>query len=173
MSTELLRNIETATHHYAGKRDELREIAARCKIEVDAIRERYRAEIRAAASDAAVAHDGLVQLIDQHRTLFDKPRTRLFSGIQVGLRKTPGRVSFDDPKRVIELIRKKLPDIAERLIRTKEEPNREAIKELEPRQLASIGASLVDTGDEIVINHASDEIDALIAALTAEETSNV
>lgn len=169
MTTEILRDIETATHHYASKRDELRAIAARCKAEVDIIRERYRAEIRAAASDAAAAHDDLANLIDHHRSLFDAPRTRLFSGIKVGLRKTPGRVDFEDPKRVLELIRRKLPDIAERLIRTKEEPNREAIKELEPRQLAAIGASLIATGDEIVISHAADEIDALIDALTAEE----
>lgn len=78
-------------------------------------------------------------------------------------------MDFEDPKRVIELIRRKLPDVAERLIRVREEPNREAIKELEPRQLASIGASLIATGDEIVIDHPSDEIDALIDALTAEE----
>lgn len=169
MSTEILRDIETATHHYASKRDELRAIAARCKAEVDIIRERYRAEIRAAASDAAVAHDGLNALIDQHRGLFNKPRTRLFSGIKVGLRKTPGRVKFADVKRTLELIKKKLPEFVERLIRSKEEPVLDAIKELEPKQLAAIGASLIATGDEIVIDHASDEIDALIEALTAEE----
>jgi phage host-nuclease inhibitor protein Gam len=169
MSTELLREIETATHHYAAKRDELRAIAGRCKAEIDAIRERYRAEIRAAASDAAAARDDLALLIDRHRDLFKSPRTRLFSGIKVGLRKTPGRVEFADTKRVLELIRRKLPELADRLIRVKEEPNREAIKELEPRQLAAIGASLVATGDEIVIAHARDEIDALIDALTAED----
>ena len=169
MSTELLRDIETAAHHYAGKREELRAIAGRCKVEIDVIRERFRAEIRAAASDAAAAHDGLALMIDQHRALFDKPRTRLFSGIKVGLRKTPGRIEFADSKRVLELIRKKLPDLTGSLIRVKEEPNRDAIKELEPRQLAAIGASLIATGDEIVIDHASDEVDALIDALTAEE----
>lgn len=168
MSIDVLREIETATHHYAGKRDDLRAIAGRCKAEVDVIRERYRTEIRAAAADAAVAHDGLVALIGVNRAVFDKPRTRLFSGIKVGLRKTPGRIEFADAKRVLELIRKKLPELVERLIRTKEEPNREQIKELEPKQLAAIGASLIATGDEVVVDHASDEIDKLIDALTAE-----
>lgn len=168
MSTELLREIETTTNHYAAKRDELRAIASRCKAEMDVIRERYRTEIRAAASDAAAAHDELKRLIDEHRSLFAKPRTRLFSGIKVGLRKAPGRVKFADVARTIALIKAKLPDLVNVLLRSKEEPVLEAVKALEPKQLAAIGASLVATGDEIVIDHASDDVDALIDALTAE-----
>lgn len=168
MSTDILRNIETATHHYASKRDELRAIASQAKAEMDLIRERYRTQIRAAAADAAVAFDGLSRLIDEHRSVFKKPRTRLFSGIKVGLRKTPGRVKFADVKRTLELIKKKLPELVERLIRSKEEPVMDAVKELEPKQLAAIGATLIDTGDEIVIDHADDEIDKLIAALAEE-----
>lgn len=168
MSTDILRTIETATHHYATKRDELRAIAGQAKAEMDMIRERYRTQIRAAAADAAVAYDGLSRLIDEHRSVFDKPRTRLFSSIKVGLRKTPGKIEFADAKRVLELIKKKLPEKVDALIRTKEEVVRDQLKLLEPKQLAAIGATLIDTGDEIVIDHADDEIDKLIAALAEE-----
>lgn len=169
MSLEVLRVIETHTHHYAAKRDALREIAARCKAEMDAIRDKYRAEIRAAASDAATAFAGLRDLIDQHRGLFDKPRSRLFSGIKVGLKKRPGRIEFDNPSRVIELIRRRLPEKSDALIRVKEEVARDALKLLPPAELAAIGAQLVDTGDEIVIDHPADEIDRLIEALSEED----
>lgn len=169
MSVEILRKLESSTNLYATKRDALREIASRCKTELDAIRDRYRAEIRAAASDAATAFTGLRDLIDQHRGLFNKPRSRLFSGIKVGLKKRPGRIEFDDAARVIELIRRKLPDKADALVRIKEEVARDALKLLQPAELAAIGAQLVDTGDEIVIDHPADEIDRLIEALSAEE----
>lgn len=169
MSVEVLRKIETHTNLYASKRDQLREIAGKCKTEMDAIRDRYRAEIRAAASDAATAFESLSDLIDQHRYLFKKPRSRLFSGVRVGLKKRPGRIDFQDADRVIELIRSKLPEKADALIRKKEEVARDALKLLPPAELAAIGAQLVDTGDEIVIDHPADEIDRLIEALSAEE----
>ena len=169
MSVEILRKIETNTNLYATKRDQLREIAGRCKAELDAIRDRYRAEIRAAASDAATAFTGLRDLIDEHRALFGKPRSRLFSGIRVGLKKRPGRIEFDDAARVIKLIRRELPHKADVLVRTKEEVARDALRMLSSAELAAIGAQLVDTGDEIVIDHPADEIDRLIEALSAEE----
>ncbi len=165
-----LREIETATNHYARLREELRTVAAQCHGELNQVRERYRALIRAAASSAAAAHDDLAALVDRHRHLFDKPRTRLFSGIKVGLKKQPGRLEFSDATdRVIKLIRKRLPERADVLIRTSEDLNREAIRDLDGLEMAMIGAALVATGDTVVISHPSDEIDALIDALTTAD----
>lgn len=166
-----LAEIEAATHHYAGARDELRSIGALIQAEIAAIRERYRPQVRAAASSAADAKTELEALIDANRSIFEEPRTRVFSGIKVGLRKMPGTIAWDDASAVVQAIRKELPDKAPTLIRVKEEPIKQGLATLDVRELAAIGCRLTDTTDTIIIHAPEDQIDKLINALTEEEES--
>lgn len=165
----VLAEIEAATHHFAGARDELRGLGAQIQAEIAAIRERYRPQVRAAASAAADARTELEALINGHRDVFEEPRTRVFSGIKVGLRKMPGTIAWDDAQAVVQAIRKELPDKAATLIRVKEEPIKQGLATLDVRELASIGCRLTDTTDTIVIHAPEDQIDKLIKALTEEE----
>lgn len=115
------------------------------------------AEIRAALRDA----------IDESRSLFDKPRSRIMHGIKVGLQKGKGKLEWADPARVIARIKEIYIDEIGVLINTKETPNREALEKLPAGDLKKLGITITETGDAIIIKSVDSEIDKLIEAISA------
>ena len=62
-----------------------------------------------------------------------------------------------------------MPDRAGDLIRVRKSLNRAAFLNLEARELAGIGVSLVQDDDQIVIAAASNDLDKLVGAMLAED----
>ena len=101
--------------------------------------------------------------------LFVKPRTRALEGIKVGFRKLPGRFEMADEGRTIKRIRERMPEREDEFVRVKESVDRAALKKLATGELARIGVTLVETGDEVVIAVAkTDLLDKLVEALLVE-----
>ena len=153
---------------YADARDDLDRISediqeGRRQI----IRSRMRA-LKGAVASTSAAKDELRQALEVSPDLFEKPRTRAIDGIKVGFRKLPGKIEVADEGRSIRRIREKLPGKADVLIVTRETLNRNALKGLSVKELASIGATLGDDEDEVVIKTASTDLDKLVDALLAD-----
>ena len=140
-----------------------RDLAKRIR---DAIRSRERA-LRNRIAEEDVAHDELEAAIEAAPESFVKPRTRAVDGVKFGLRKKPGRISFADEAKVIAAIRKKFPDRAEALIRTKESVDKEALKKMPAAELAMLGVTIADPIDEAVISVAESDADRLADAIKA------
>ncbi|MCU7886720.1 MAG: hypothetical protein KZQ82_21235, partial [Candidatus Thiodiazotropha sp. (ex Lucinoma annulata)] len=94
---------------------------------------------------------------------FKKPRTRVFEGIQVGLRKSSGLLKFT-PKKTIPAIKRHLPDQQDVLIKTEEKVVSKAINNLSASDLKKIGVRVIPGTDQVVIKPTDSEINKLIDA---------
>jgi len=153
---------------YADARDDLERITEEVRGERRrAVREKMRA-LKGAVARVSAARDALKEAIEGAPALFERPRTRAIEGIKVGYRKLPGKIEVADEAAAVERVKKKLPAKADVLIVTKETLNRNALKGLSVKELASIGAALGDDEDEVVIKTASTDLDKLVDALLAD-----
>lgn len=153
---------------YADARDDLEQITEAVRGERRrAVREKMRA-LKGAVARVSAARDALKEAVEGAPALFEKPRTRAMEGIKVGYRKLPGKIEVADEAAAVERVKKKLPGKADVLIVTRETLNRNALKNLSVKELASIGAALGDDEDEVVIKAASTDLDKLVDALLAD-----
>ena len=124
--------------------------------------------LKARVAEVSAARDELRDAIRENPELFERPRTRALEGVKVGFRKQPGRVECDED-RTISRIRKLYPDREADLVRVRESLVRSALKNLDARVLASIGVTVIQVEDQIVIAAANDDLDKLVDALLSDD----
>lgn len=164
--------LDAAAKNFADARALLAQRMQAHQAEIAAITKRLMPDIQKAAALAAQAEAGLRTHIDGNRELFTKPRSMTLHGIKLGFQKGKGRISWTDAGKVCELIRTKLPNEADSLIKTTEVPIAAALLNLDIATLKKIGCTVTDTDDQIVIKSANSEIDKLVTRLLAEYAEN-
>jgi hypothetical protein len=115
------------------------------------------------------AKEGLRGLVDSARDLFEKPKTQVFSGVKVGLKKGKGKIEWDDDDAVVRRIKKNHPDLVDQLIICKEKPSKEGLATLDVKQLKALGVAVEEAGDQIVVKDMDGEIEKIIKALMKSE----
>ena len=169
MNEMTMREISRLCKNYADACDGLEELIHEIRTDQRrAVRTKMR-RLVTVADHKKKAEDELRSALEDAPELFEKPRTRAIEGIKVGYRKLPGKAVVEDEERLVELIRKKLPDREDALVRTKVTVDKAALKNLTVRQLASIGVTLSEDTDEIVIQAAQTDLDKLVAVLFADD----
>ncbi len=168
--TPAFAGVEDNCRFYADARAELRAVMTAMQAEVREVGERFRDRMQAALDQAVNARALLESTVKREAALFGEPRTRQFHGVKVGFRKLPGKIVFDDEARVIARVRDQLPELEPALIQVEESVRKNAVIGLDAKQLAAIGVSLVDAGDELVLKAADTDLDKLIKALSADDT---
>lgn len=164
-----LDRIEVLAKRYADDRALLEERAAALEDELRAVRRRHIRGLRNAANRVRASGDNLLAVIDAHRELFRRPRSRTLHGLRVGIRKGKGRLDFLDRDQVVRLIRRRLPDRAEELIKVEEKPIKEALARLPADELRRIGVTVVEAGDEVFISAGASDIDKMVDAWLSEQ----
>lgn len=167
MNERMEQAVETC-RTYAAARLELETVA-------DEIREAKRRIVRQKLpvlkrriAAAQAAREELAAIIGDNPDLFEKPRTVAVDGVKFGYRKLPGALTIADKARTLALIRQKLPERADSLIRVTENVSSAALKTLSARELARIGVVLGRDTDEVTIRSATGELEKLIDALLDE-----
>lgn len=163
-----LSNIDQSARRYADAREALTSILDNLQAELDNIKRQHLPALRQAVRVAAEKEAKLKQAIEAAPECFTKPRTQIFHGIRCGFVKGKGSIAWDDADQVVRLIRKHLPSQADTLIRTREEPNKTALKELTVAELKSIGCVTTDTGDAVLIKATDSDVDKLADAMLKE-----
>ena len=158
-------DVEKRAKAYADARAEVAETVSTLNGGIEALKREYLPTLKRAVSRAADKFDNLRGLIDANPQLFQKPRTVVFHGIEVGFGKGKGGIKFDDAEQVVKLIKKHLPEQADVLIITKESPAKDALAQLSAADLKKIGCTVVNTGDAVVIKPADSEVDKLVDTL--------
>ena len=143
--------------------ERIREIRARRK---KATR-RLLPGLRERVAEASAALDDLGDWIEDHKHLFERPRTRAFEGIKAGLRKEAGTICIADEERTVKLIKAKLPRLAKTLLKTKVTISKTALRKLSAAELAAVGVTIEDATDRVLIAPAPDDLDAVVDALMA------
>lgn len=154
---------------YAKARDALEETGEEIRqLQRKAIRDRLRG-LRNRVAETAAAHDALSAAIKGRPDLFVKPRTVAVDGVKFGFRKQAGVLDVGDEAKAIDLLRKKLPGLADTLIVSKEALDKKGLRKLPAADLARIGVSIGNPTDDVVIAVAESDIDKLVAALLDSE----
>lgn len=163
--------IEAATKFYADARHELATEMDALRAKLKAAQEEHRLSLIALLDQAANARVALEAAISDHRDQFVKPKTKQLHGIKVGFQKGKGKIEFadDDEDAVIKMIREKLKSKASSLIVKSESVSKDALRNLPADDLASIGVSIADCGDVVVIKAVDAQLDKLIKGLAADE----
>lgn len=163
-----LQEIEQLTGAYANALQEADEVRIEIEDEVARIKRRHLARLRRRAAKAKDAHDALLNAIRESASLFEKPKTRTFHGIQVGYRKQPGALSWADDEKVVAKIKSLFATQTDVLIKTTEKPVRAALAQMPADSLKRLGITVVATGDEPVIKSVIGDIEKLIDAIVGE-----
>lgn len=166
--TPVLSMIEELTADYATKRGALEKVVMRVEDGVRAVQARHADDVRIAAAAARDARAKLKTAIDENRPAFTKPKSRLFHGITVGLRKLVGKLTFDDEAKVVARIEKLFPDRVEDLIATKKIPVKAALQKLPGSDLKRLGCELEADCDVPVIKPPKSDVQKLVDALLTE-----
>lgn len=162
-------DIITLARVYAKARDDMEEV-------LDDIRDRRRQAVRSRmralrnrVAECAAAKEALRAAVEAAPELFAKPRTQTADGVKFGWRKQSGAIEIADEKKVIERIRKRLPDRVASLVKVKETVDKTALRKLKATDLAKLGLTIADPVDEVTITVPSTDIDKLVDALLEED----
>lgn len=165
MANSSLDQISNAARSFAEARNTLAALVTELNDGIEALRRDNLPAIRRAITRAADLQAKLKGLVEASPENFVKPKTLVLHGIKVGFEKGRGAVKFDDPAKVVELIRRKLPEMADVLIKSTEKPLKGPLQQLTVQQLKSIGCEVDATGDQVVVRAVESDIEKLVAAL--------
>lgn len=141
-------------------------LVAELESDLEEVKRRHLKRIKSQAGVVASAEAVLRSSVEANPELFRKPRTLTVSGIKFGYTTSDGRVTYTDADAVIRAIRRKFTDeVADGLIRTKEEPNKDAIKALSAEDRTAIGCTIEGAGEMVLVKRTAGEIDAMINKL--------
>ncbi|MDO9094474.1 MAG: host-nuclease inhibitor Gam family protein [Rubrivivax sp.] len=163
--TTQIETIENAARAYAAARGKLAEKVTQLQEGLDNLRRNNLPAIKRNLARAAEAESELRALVEQHPDLFQKPRTLVLHGIRVGFEKGKGAISFEDADQVVKLVKKKLPELLDQLVKTEEKPLKGGLKQLTVAQLKSVGCTVEETGDQVVVRAVDSDVDKLVKAL--------
>lgn len=163
-----LREIEQHTTDYVHERDKLNAYVRELEDEMERIKRQYIARIRLGVDRTSQRYQALASLIEANKELFDSPRSYTFSGCKVGYRNLSGKTIVEDAETTIRLIKKKLPEQADLLIKVEEKIISKALGNLSTAELKSVACKTTDASDELVIKPVDSALDKYVDALLKE-----
>ncbi len=165
-----LNDMDRLAKNYADWRAKLCAQVTELELEIEQARRTHLPEIKRIVAGAAGAKAHLAAAVEETPEQFVKPRTVVMHGIKVGFQKGKGKIEFDDPEKVVKLIRKHYPEQFDLLVKTTEKPVKKALGALTAEDLKKLGITVESTGDVVIIEAADSEVDKLVAALLKEDT---
>ncbi len=167
-----LADIELACRVFDADSDALEAEVNELNAQLDEVLRPRLSTLKRLAGRVASSKAQLHQLVDAGRDLFKKPKTVIFHGIKAGLQSSEGKIAFvdDDPDSVVSRIKKTMvASAAAKYIRTIEEPDKIAIRELDAEWMRKIGCSIEGAGDQILIKREDGEIKKMVDKLIAKK----
>lgn len=107
-------------------------------------------------------------LIEESPELFVKPRSVVVHGIKVGFEKSRGRITVADLDKTLKLIRQHFAEKFDTLVKTTRKLVKKAVGNLPAADLKKIAVEIEGTGDVVVIEDTTSDIDKLVSALLDE-----
>lgn len=164
-----IQEIEQLTAAYASQRHALAQRVQALHDEIERAKRKALDGIRLAVGHAVDAHNQLQAALQDNPQFFIKPKSAVFSGVQIGYRKKKGKIIVDDDAAVIARIRKELPeDQAELLISVTERVDKNAVGTLAANDLKRLGIQITADTDEPFIKPVDSDVDKLVNALLAD-----
>jgi hypothetical protein len=160
-----MKDIEARAKQFAEARNLLAERVTTLQDALDALKRSNLPGIRKAVARCAELEAQLTEMVAESPELFVRPKTVVLHGIKLGYEKGKGGIHIEDEAKVIQLIRKRLPELAEQLIKTEEHALKNGLAQLTVQQLKSIGCTVIEAGERVVIRAVDKDVDKLVTAL--------
>jgi len=167
-----LGTIESLTNDYSVSNKALNSEVELMIKEVEQVKYKWLKSIKPLVEKVASDKVVLFTAVDESRELFQKPRSYTIAGIKVGLQKKKGKLGVADIAKTVELIKKKLSDKADLLIKDEPKIIKKAIETLTAKELKLIGIEITKDSDEVLIKSDSDKIEKFINHLVKEHTDS-
>lgn len=164
-----MNEIELKAKAFHECRSQLAERVQNLRDEQEACKRRLLNGIKNSLARFRDAHAQLLELVESHPELFEKPKTRTLHNVRVGWMKQRGKLEIEDAERVVELIEKLLPDQVASLIRTNKAPDKKALADLPAKDLKRLGVSVTEDTEAPFVKPADDGIDKLLDALLSQD----
>lgn len=165
-----LNEIEALAQAYADSYHKLERAVQELEDDVRAIKRKLLPTISSLAEKSASHKTSLLTAVTESKALFKRPRSRLMSGVKVGLQKRRGQVVIDDEEATIRRIRKLLPkDQVELVVRVSESVHKPAVYDLTVEDLKRLGIKIATDTDEPIAKIAGADIEKLVDALLVDE----
>ncbi len=147
-----MKDVEVAARKFADAHSALVGEVTELEDEIVEAKRRHAVKLRRAAKLTATARTVLALAIEDAADLFEKPKTRILSGVKCGFRKKKGSVEMRDEADTIDRIKRLLPeDQVLLLIRTRESVDRNAAADLAGADLKRLAIEIMADADEVVI----------------------
>lgn len=158
--------IETLCANYDGECATLEEQIAALEADLEAVKQKHLRGLKKQAAVVAVAEAELHGAVESAPQLFVKPRTLTVHGVKVGFTSSVGKLTWEcEDETVIAAIRRIYGRSAGDYIRTKEEPNKDAIKLLPAEELKKIGCAIEGAGDVVICKRVAGDVEKLVNKL--------
>lgn len=163
-----LKEIEELTKAYADTHEALAGNVRYLEDEIAALKRAHLREIKRLVKLAAERKSELKAAIESDPELWRKPRTHVFHGIEVGLRKMKGRLEWADAGQVVERIKRLFAKTAGNYLVVTEKPDAKALATLPAADLKRLGVEVTADSDGVVIKSTTGEVEKVVAALLSD-----
>jgi hypothetical protein len=160
-----LADIESRCASYEGESAKLEELISALESDLESVKQKHLRGLKRQAAIVANLEADLQSAVERSSDLFKKPRTMTVHGVKVGFTVSKGKIEWDDEELVIRLIKKHFKDQADILIRSTEEPNKDALRNLPAGDLAKLGCRIEGAGDMPIVKRVAGEVEKLINKL--------
>lgn len=157
--------IEPLCQVYEREASALESLVADLESDLEAIRAKHLRPLKRQVAAVAGREAALIAAVEANPDLFVKPRTMVLHGVKVGYSVSPGRVEFDDAESVMKAIRRLRAEDEDVLIRTKEEPNKDALRSLAAPDLAKLGCRIDGAGNVVVVKRVAGDVEKMVSKL--------
>ena len=117
---QTLSEIETIVKTFSDAREKVSERVRSYEADLAELKKRHLRGIKQAALNATEKESVLRAAIENSPALFESPRAFTMHGVKFGFQKQKGSITFEDEDKVISLIHKNFPELADSLIKSDE-----------------------------------------------------
>lgn len=156
--------IELATLAFSAEHRTLTKVVARVEGNLAKARREGAAALNRVLPTVKARKEAVEKLVDEARHLFADPKTFVFDGIRVGLRKQVGSIEIEDDDKTIALIEKHCPDRLEELAPSTRKLCKEALEKLPADLLKKIAVEVSGDTDKVIVAPAKGDVEKIVKA---------
>jgi len=148
-----LTEIEALCKAHSGKVLSLAMLTLKVRTAMRNVLAKSAEDLRKMADEVAQSEQAIAAAVDGNRAAFKSPKTRVLHGVKVGLRTNQGSIDFDcDEDVMISRLRGMFDEerIAD-FVDVKETVKKTALRDLSPDERKTLGVSLANNLDKVVV----------------------
>ena len=138
---------------------------AMLEADLEVVKQKHLPGLKRQAAKLAGREAELYNAIENAPDLFVKPKTLVIAGTKIGFANSIGSVEFDDADYVVDQIEELLPERFDALVKTKYTPIKDALRELNDKDLGLLGCRVTGAGPTVVLKRVTGDVEKLIEKL--------